>query len=103
MQTIEEIDLQSGSSMWTQSVQNLVTLLALVGTRAMDGETLREKTKLSPPAFKMSLQWLQSEYLVDVVSSLDGDRVSERVILNDRGERLLIRILERTCELPDLS
>lgn len=68
----------------------------------MDPEALRARTKLPPGAFRNFLRWLQREYLVDVVSSLDGEKISEKVELTDKGEVLLVRMLERTCELPEL-
>ena len=64
-------------------------------------EVLRGRTKLKPAAFGSLLSWLQREYLVDVVSCLAGDKVQERVELTERGENLLLGILERTCELPE--
>jgi len=82
--------------------QSLVTLLALVGTRRMDVEALRERTKLSHFAFQNLLGWLQREYLVDVITSLDGEKVKENVALTDRGEAALVSVLETTCELPEL-
>ena len=83
------------------SGQSLVTLLALVGTRRMDVEALRERTKLSPQAFESLLGWLQREYLVDVVASLEGNQVKESVVLTEKGESALVSILESTCELPE--
>ena len=82
--------------------QSLVALLALVGTRRMDAESLRSRTKLSATAFGRLLGWLQREYLVDVVSTLEGDVVQETVQLTDKGESVLVSMLERTCELPEL-
>jgi len=87
-------DLMSG--------QSLATLLALVGTKRMDVEALRERTRLTPLAFEALLGWLQREYLVDVITSLDGDKVREDVGLTERGEEALVSMLERTCELPEL-
>jgi len=84
------------------SGQSLVTLLALVGTKRMDVEALRERTRLSPFAFENLLGWLQREYLVDVITSLEGEQVKENVALTDRGEAALISMLESTCELPEL-
>jgi hypothetical protein len=69
--------------------------------RRMDVEKLRSRIRLSPLAFRDFLLWLQQEYLVDVVSSLDGDRVSEQVELTEKGEELLVRVLENTYELPE--
>jgi hypothetical protein len=83
------------------SGQGLMTLLALVGTKRMDTEALRARTRLTPYAFRGLLSWLQREYLVDVVSSLEGDHVEERVELTEKGEEALVGMLEKTCELPD--
>ncbi len=84
------------------SNQSLVTLLALVGSRRMDVNVLQERTKLAPFAFGNLLGWLQQEYLVEVVSSLEGDKVAENVRLTERGETVLVGILERACALPEL-
>jgi len=84
------------------SGQSLVTLLALVGTKRMDVGALRERTKLTPLAFENLLGWLQREYLVDVITSLEGDQVNERVTLTEKGEAALVSMLESTCELPEL-
>lgn len=82
--------------------QSLAALLALVGTRRMNVEDLRRRTKLSPLAFVNLLTWLQREYLVDVVTSLEGASIDEKVELTERGEAVLVSLLERTCELPEL-
>jgi len=82
--------------------QSLVTLLALVGSKRMDVRVLQERTKLAPFTFENLLGWLQRKYLVEVVSSLKGDEVVENVQLTDRGETVLVRMLERTFELPEL-
>jgi len=84
------------------SGHSLVTLLALVGTRRMDVEALRERTKLTPLAFENLLGWLQREYLVDVITSLEGEQVKESVALTEKGEAVLVSMLESTCELPEL-
>jgi len=84
------------------SGQSLVTLLALVGAKRVDVEALRERTKLTPITFQNLLGWLQREYLVDVVTSLEGDKVKENVTLTEKGEAALVSMLESTCELPEL-
>jgi hypothetical protein len=81
--------------------QSLAALLALVGTKRMDIEALRSRTRLAPLAFASLLKWLQQEYLVDIVSSLNGDHIGEKVELTDRGEAVLVSMLERTSELPE--
>jgi len=83
------------------SGQSLLTLLALVGTKRMDVETLRVRTRLTPFAFENLLGWLQREYLVDVIASLEGNKVREDVGLTDKGEAALVSMLETTCELPE--
>ncbi len=82
---------------------SLVTLLALVGSRRMGIEELRRKTRLDRPGFEKLLGLLQREYLVDVVSALKGGRVEEEALLTERGEAILVRLLEVTCELPELN
>lgn len=82
--------------------QSLIALLALVGIRRMDVEAFRNRTKLTPSAFRNFLGWLQREYLVDVISTLEGDRIEERVQLTGKGEAVLVGMLEETCELPEL-
>ena len=92
----------ASTSQWDLvSGQSLMTLLALVGARRMDVETLRHRTRLAPPAFEDLVNWLQGEYLVEIVSSLEGDQVKEKVALTERGEAVLVSMLESTCELPD--
>lgn len=82
--------------------QSLAALLALVGSKRMDAEELRRKTKLTYDAFVSLLAWLQREFLVDVVPTLDERGLGGVVILTERGEDRLLRMLERTCELPEL-
>jgi hypothetical protein len=82
--------------------QSLATLLALVGSRKMEAEALRRRTKLTPSAFRSLIVWLQKECLVDVVSSLSGDMIQEKVELTEKGEETLVSLLEQTCELPEL-
>ena len=84
------------------SGQSLVALLALVGTKRMDVAALRARMKLAPAAFESLLGWLQREYLVDVVSTLAGGRIREEVVITESGEAVLVGLLERTCELPEL-
>jgi len=84
------------------SGQSLLTLLALAGTKRMDVGALHERTKLDPSVFENLLGWLQREYLVDIVTNLEGDNVKESVVLTEKGEAVLVRLLESTCELPEL-
>jgi hypothetical protein len=77
-------------------------LLALVGTKQMNVEALRGRIRLTPFAFGSLLSWLQREYLVDVVSTLHGEQIVEHVQLTEKGESVLVSMLEQTCELPEL-
>jgi DNA-binding transcriptional ArsR family regulator len=82
--------------------QSLAALLALVGAKRMDVEKLRARTRLAPPAFMILLNWLRQEYLVDVITSPEGERAFERVELTEKGESILVSLLEKTCELPEI-
>ncbi len=83
--------------------QSLVALLALVGTRRVGVEDLRARTRLTPSSFGGLMEWLQREHLVDVVSALAGGQAEEQVVeLTEKGEAVLLGMLERTCELPEL-
>jgi hypothetical protein len=81
--------------------QSLAALLALVGAKRMDVETLRTRTKLAPFSFVGLLNWLEQEHLVDVMTSLEGELVFEKVGLTEKGKTILVSLLERTCELPE--
>ena len=87
---------------WDFAGQGLVALLALVGSRSMNVEAFRTRTKLTPAAFRSLLGWLQREYLVDVVSNLSGRLIEEKVELTEKGEAVLLGMLEKACELPEL-
>ena len=102
MQEATTVGPRNGVPRDVLSGQSLVTLLALVGTKRTDVEALRAKTRLSPLAFENLLGWLQREYLVDVITSLERDQVKESVTLTEKGEAALVSMLESTCELPEL-
>jgi len=82
--------------------QSLSALLALAGAQRLGVDELRTRMRLSSRGFGTLLSWLQREYLVDVVSRLDGYEVRETVVLTDKGEKLLLGLLEQMCELPEL-
>ena len=88
MQETTTID-PAGTAPWDiLSGQSLLALLALVGTKRMDVEVLRKRTKLTTFAFGNLLGWMQREYLVEVISSLEGDQVEEKVQLTEKGEEV---------------
>lgn len=82
--------------------QSLMALLALVGAGRMDVESLRTRTNLTSDGIETLMKWLQEESLVVLGSSADSDEPRQSVMLTDRGEAVLISMLERTCELPEL-
>lgn len=91
-------EADSGISMTSEG---LAALLALAGSRRLGAEELRRRMKLPSQGFGSLLSWLQREYLVDLVSSLEDRRVSSSIVLTDRGERVLLGLLENMCELPE--
>ena len=83
------------------SAQGLAALLALAGSRQLDVAALRGRMRLDEPGFVSMLDWLQREYLVEVVCHPEGGQAKETVELTDRGESVLLGLLERMCELPE--
>lgn len=77
-------------------------MLALAGAKRLNVADLQARMKLTHEGCEELLSWLQEQYLVDLVSTLSGAEVSETVEHTDRGERVLISLLEQTCELPEL-
>ena len=83
------------------SAQGLAALLALAGSRQLDVAALRTRMRLDESGFNSMLDWLQREYLVDIVCRPGGGQAKETVELTDRGEAVLLGLLERMCELPE--
>ncbi len=102
MQEIQETDSGKTELPDGMTNQSLAALLALAGSRQLDAEALRRRMKLSAIGFDSVIGWLQRQYLVDVVSTLKEDEVSEAVELTDKGEAVLVGLLEQMCELPEL-
>jgi hypothetical protein len=75
--------------------------MALAASRELDVEVLKSKTKLSEKGFLVFVSWLQSERLVDTISNQHGLRAKESLILTERGNKLLMALLEGMCELPE--
>lgn len=91
-----------GNVLWgTAPAQGLYAMLALAGAGHLEVEELRQRTRMTPSSYYSLLQWLQMEYLVDLVSTLRGQEIHHTVGLTERGEALLVSILEQTCELPE--
>ena len=102
MQETSEIGPISLTSREVVPSQSLIALLALVGTKTRNVAALQARTELNSADFGSLLGWLQSENLVDVMSTTAGGRIEEQVVLTERGEAVLVGLLERTCELPEL-
>jgi predicted transcriptional regulator len=85
------------------TAQSLSALLALAGSKTRGVDEFRRRMKLTREGFETLLAWLQRQYLVDVVSTLQGYKVEEAVVLTDKGEHVLLSLLEQMCELPELN
>jgi hypothetical protein len=81
------------------TAQGLAALLA--GSRRLEMGQLGSKMRLTSGGTHALVAWLQRERLVDLVSSLDGDDDREAIVLTDRGESVLLGLLEQMCELPE--
>ncbi|MDG6949727.1 MAG: hypothetical protein JRM77_07780 [Nitrososphaerota archaeon] len=101
MRPQETSDLGDVPSRDVLADRSLCALLALVGSKRTGTSVLRRRAGLSHVAFDSLLGWLQREYLVDVVSTMTGLCIEEEVALTERGEALLVAMLETTCELPE--
>ena len=81
--------------------EGLKLLLALVSSDGVDAVAVRGKLNVADTEYRSLLNALQRQYLVDIVSGLDGDVVRETLRLTDHGEDVLTRLMERTYELPE--
>ncbi len=101
----EQISIGPAGAAQRGSLPNrgLVALLALVGSRRTTSEALRARTGLAPQAFFSLMSWLQRERLVIITASLERNGARETMTLTGKGESVLLGLLERTCELPDLE
>jgi len=76
-------------------------LLALISSDGVEASSLRVRLNVADQEYRSLLNALQRQYLVDVVSGLDGNAVHETLRLTEYGEDVLTRLMERTCELPE--
>lgn len=76
-------------------------LLALVSSDGIEADSLRMKLNVADQEYRSLLNTLQRQYLVDIVSGLDGNVVRETLRLTEYGEDVLTRLMERTYELPE--
>jgi hypothetical protein len=80
--------------------QRFAVLLALARKSLTSGE-LRASLGVGASEFKELVEGLHREYMVDVVSQLEGSQVRETLRLTEEGELALLRTLEKMCELPE--
>jgi hypothetical protein len=78
-------------------------LFALAGSDSVDVKSLGDRLGMTERECRRVVEDLQSRYLLDVVSGLDGEAVRETLRLTEEGETTLLRALERMHELPELS
>lgn len=80
---------------------SFAVLFALAGPESMDFMALGNRLGLPEGELRRIVDDLQREYLVDVVSRLDGESVKETLDLTEEGEAFLLRSLEQVYELPE--
>jgi hypothetical protein len=78
-------------------------LFALAGSDSVDMMSLGHRLGINDAECRKTVEDLQNRYLVDLVSRLDGQSVKETLSLTEEGEAVLLRSLERMCELPERS
>jgi predicted ArsR family transcriptional regulator len=78
-------------------------LFALAGSDSVDADTLGRRLGINEREYRRTIETLQQDYLVDLVSHLDGETVKETLRLTEEGEMILLQSLERMCELPEKS
>lgn len=76
-------------------------MLALVSSDGTEAQELKRKLGISDAEYRSLLNGLQQQYLVDVVSQLKGDKVSETLRLTESGRSVLTGMMEKMCELPE--
>lgn len=76
-------------------------LLALISSEGIEANSLRRKLNIEDQEYQSLVNALQRQYLVDVVSGLDGNVVHETLRLTEYGEDVLTRLMEKTYELPE--
>lgn len=87
----------------TVSGRSFNVLLVLAGSDSMDMKSLGDRLGMTERECRRVVEVLQSRYLVDLVSGLDGEAVRETLRLTEEGETTLLRALEQMCELPERS
>jgi len=97
----ERVDSATRDSYPTLPRGGLKLLLALVSSERTDVEALKRKLRVADQEYESLLNELQHQYLVDVVSGLEGNRIHESLRLTEHGEAVLTRVMEITCELPE--
>jgi MarR-like DNA-binding transcriptional regulator SgrR of sgrS sRNA len=103
MQELQTLSAPKASPRGTVSGRNFNVLFTLAGSDSMDVKSLGDRLGMTERECRRVVEDLQSRYLLDVVSGLDGEAVRETLRLTEEGEAMLLRALEQMCELPELS
>lgn len=82
-------------------LEGVKMLLKLYGSKQMEFTQVMRHMGMCNAEFSKLVSELQREYLVDVVTYLDGRYVKECLSLTERGERIIYEIMEKTYELPE--
>lgn len=77
-------------------------VLFALARKSLAGAELRASFGMGLPEWTQLIEKLQRGYLVDFVSQADGEKVMQTLRLTEQGELVLLRTLERMCELPEL-
>ena len=83
--------------------QEFAALFIAAAPGGVDVAEVKRRLKLSESEARGVVDDLQRGYLADVVSSLDGDKVTETLRLTEEGAAILQLELEAICELPELD
>jgi len=97
LRTIRRTEASSGRAV---SGWGFAILFALA-VKPISARDLEARLGLSPSLREALVDELQEDYLVDVVSQLDGEQIRETLKLTEKGMSLLFWALEHTNELPE--
>jgi hypothetical protein len=103
MQELQTFSVPKVSPRGTVSGRNFNVLFALAGSDSVDVKSLGGRLGMTERECRRVVEDLQRRYLLDVVSSLDGEEVRETLRLTEDGESALLRSLEQMFELPERS
>lgn len=103
MQELETRSAPKASSRGTVTGRSFEVLFALAGSDSVDALSMGNRLGITTAECVRLVEDLQEMYLVDVVSRLEGETVTETLKLTEHGEAVLLGSLETMCELPERS